>query len=74
MPRGRPPRAGRAATERIEIRCTLEELRGYKRLAEANHCSLADVIRDQANLAAADCGEAPPAVVSSGRKSGAGRC
>ena len=75
MPRGRPPRAGQAATERVEVRVTLDELRGLKRLAEANHTTLAELLRTAACDAAADCGEPAPVTrgIVAGRKSGAGR-
>jgi hypothetical protein len=50
---GRPPRAGRATTDRFEIRMTDAERKTWKRAAEAEGLSLADWLRAAAELALA---------------------
>lgn len=61
--RGRPPRAGERATERIELRLTLDELRAVRALAKANGATVADAIRLAVVGMAADAGEKPPVLL-----------
>ena len=58
--RGRPPRNGERATERIHLRLTLDEMRAIQRLAALNQCSLTDVLRLGALSFADDAGEPAP--------------
>jgi len=58
--RGRKPRAVARATERIELRLTLEEARSVRRLAQVNGLSLADLTRVYLLKAAHESGEASP--------------
>lgn len=46
---GRPPRAARAATERVEIRATKAEVRAWSRLAEHAEVTLSEWIRQRCN-------------------------
>ena len=43
--RGRPCRAGERATNRVEFHLTDAEMAAVRRLAAANGCGLADVVR-----------------------------
>ena len=42
---GRPPRAGEAATRRLEVRCTSEERAKLEALAQRRGESMSDVVR-----------------------------
>ncbi len=42
---GRPPRAGEAATKRVEVRCTSEERERLEALAQRRGESMSDVVR-----------------------------
>jgi hypothetical protein len=68
MRRGRPPRAGRRATKRIEVTLTPAELRRVKRLARVNGCTVADLLRLALLTMVADLAEgADPIVVLADR-------
>jgi hypothetical protein len=65
--RGRPPRAGTRATRRIEIRVTDVEWQAVHRLAGANGCSVADILRLGSLWLAAHLDEDEPPLVLGGR-------
>ena len=58
--RGRPPRNGATATERIEFRCTPSERAQAERFARANGHTLADACRLALMIAVLDSEEGEP--------------
>jgi len=55
--RGRPPRAGQRASERIEIVVTADERKAIARVAKDNRQTIAAVVREAINVFAADYGD-----------------
>ena len=61
---GRRPRAGKRATERAELRLTLQEMRDVRTLCEGLSCSLADALRLALLEMAAEAGERSPVLLA----------
>lgn len=57
--RGRPPRDGEPATEKIRVRVTPAQRLAIRRVAEKNDTDMAGVIREAVNIYCADCGDEP---------------